>query len=209
MIGEPTSDFAVQDEGNIIYMCTMLGYFMLQRFGLWELGPWRLHWVPSPVPWKSSDLNCWHGPWLVHDVALNYRPLHTRDWVPMTNYTSSTLIVKIIIKKLKKKKKTGAGASSLHTTLEGPTEYVNARWIKSLHGFLHGTKWIMVCIHLDYFQKPPLGGKLNKKPLGDHGTRRKMYLQACPGNWWMYGRELRNVSFFRFDSDDRQVKTLP
>ena len=102
MIGEPTSDFAVQDEGNIIYMCTMLGYFMLQRFGLWELGPWRLHWVPSPVPWKSSDLNCWHGPWLVHDVALNYRPLHTRDWVPMTNYTSSTLIVKIIIKKFKK-----------------------------------------------------------------------------------------------------------
>ena len=25
--------------------------------------------------------------------------------------------------------KVGAGPSSLHTTLEGPTEYVNARWM--------------------------------------------------------------------------------
>ena len=34
-------------------------------------------------------------------------------------YTSSTLIGG----------KGGAGPSSLHTTLEGPTEYVNARWM--------------------------------------------------------------------------------
>ena len=33
------------------------------------------------------------------------------------------------------KKKGGAGPSSLHTTLEGPIEYVNARWMQSLHGF--------------------------------------------------------------------------
>jgi hypothetical protein len=32
----------------------------------------------------------------------------------------------------------GAGPSSLHATLEGPTEYVNARWMESLCGFLHG-----------------------------------------------------------------------
>ena len=57
-----------------------------------------------------------------------------------------------------------AGASSLHTTLEGPTEYVNARWMQSLHGFLHGIKWIMFHAHLDYFQKPPLEGRPNTKP---------------------------------------------
>ena len=34
-------------------------------------------------------------------------------------FTSSTLIGA----------KGGAGSSSLHTTLEGPTEYVNARWM--------------------------------------------------------------------------------
>ena len=35
------------------------------------------------------------------------------------HYTSSTLIIG----------KDGAGPSSLHTTLEGPTEYMNARWM--------------------------------------------------------------------------------
>jgi hypothetical protein len=40
---------------------------------------------------------------------------------------------------------------------------------KSLHGFLHGIEWIMFHGHLDYFPKPPLGGRPNTKP-GDHGT---------------------------------------
>jgi hypothetical protein len=53
--------------------------------------------------------------------------------------------------------------------LEGPTEYVNARWMKSLHGFLHGIEWIMFHGHLYYFQKPPLGGRSNTKP-GDYDT---------------------------------------
>ena len=75
------------------------------------------------------------------------------------HYTSSTLIGG----------KGGAGPSSLPTPLEGPTEYVNARWMWSLHGCLHGIKWIMFHGHLDYFQKPPLGGRSNTK-LGDHGT---------------------------------------
>ena len=62
-----------------------------------------------------------------------------------------------------------AGPSSLHTTLEGPTEYVNARWMSSLHGFLHDIEWITFHGHLDYFQKPPLGGRSSTKP-GDYGT---------------------------------------
>ena len=44
-------------------------------------------------------------------------------------------------------------------TLEGPMEYVNAKWMLSLHEFLHDIKWITFPGHLDYFQKPPLGGK--------------------------------------------------
>jgi hypothetical protein len=58
-----------------------------------------------------------------------------------------------------------AGPSSLHTTLEGPTKYVKARWMWSLHGI----EWITFHSHLDYFQKPPLGGRPNTK-LEDHGT---------------------------------------
>jgi hypothetical protein len=48
-------------------------------------------------------------------------------------------------------------------------EYVNARWIWSLHGFLHGIRWIMLHGHLDYYQKTPLGGRPTTK-LGGHGT---------------------------------------
>jgi hypothetical protein len=49
--------------------------------------------------------------------------------------------------------KGGVGPSSLHITLKGPTEYVNARWMERLHGFLHGIEWIMFHGHLDYFHK--------------------------------------------------------
>ena len=75
------------------------------------------------------------------------------------HYTSSTLIG-------------GKGEphpSLLHSMLEGLMEYVNVRWMYSLHGFLHGIKWIMFHGTLDYFQKPPFGGRSNTK-LGDHGT---------------------------------------
>ena len=74
------------------------------------------------------------------------------------HFTSSTLIGG----------KGGASSSSLHTTLEGPTEHVNARWMECLYGFLHGIELIMFHGHLDEFQKPPLGGRVNTK-LGDHG----------------------------------------
>ena len=43
-----------------------------------------------------------------------------------------------------------------------------ARWMYGLHGFVHGTEWIMFHGHLDYFQNPSLGGRPDTK-LGDHG----------------------------------------
>jgi hypothetical protein len=48
-------------------------------------------------------------------------------------------------------------------------EYVNARWMWSPRGFVHGIEWIMFHGHLNYSQKPPLGNRPNTKP-GDHGT---------------------------------------
>ena len=91
--------------------------------------------------------------WLVR--ATSHTWLRARG-----HYTSSTLVGG----------KGGAGPTSLHTTLEGPTEYVNARWMGSLHGFLHGIKWIMFHGRLDHFTKPLLGGRSNIKLQGDHGT---------------------------------------
>ena len=81
--------------------------------------------------------------------ATSHTKLRARD-----HYTSSTLIGG----------KGRVGPSLLHTMLEGPTEYVNARWIKSLYDFLRGIKWIVFQGHLDYFQKPPLGGRHDTKP---------------------------------------------
>ena len=68
---------------------------------------------------------------------------------------------------------------------EGPLEWVceckmdgRSIWILAWHrmghvswslGFLHGIEWVMFRGHLDFFQKPPLGGRPNTK-LGDHGT---------------------------------------
>jgi hypothetical protein len=77
-------------------------------------------------------------------------------------YTSSTLIGG----------KGGAGPSSLlHTTLEGPTKGVcECKTDVKSNGFLHGIKWIMFHGHLDYFQKPPLGGRPHTKSLGANGT---------------------------------------
>ena len=51
--------------------------------------------------------------WLLR--APSHMRLRARD-----HYTSSTLIGG---------NDGGAGPSSLHTTLEGPTEYANARWM--------------------------------------------------------------------------------
>ena len=59
--------------------------------------------------------------------------------------------------------------SSVEKAEPGPTEYVNAKWMYSLHGFLRGTEWIMYG-HLDkYFHNPLLGGRPITK-LQDYGT---------------------------------------
>ena len=96
-----------------------------------------------------------HGPYCEPALsATSHTRLRAHD-----HYTSSTLIC-------------GKGRvvpSFLHTTLEGPTEYVNARWMQSLHGFLYGIEWITFHGHLDYFQKPSFGGRSNTKPR-DYGT---------------------------------------
>jgi hypothetical protein len=86
--------------------------------------------------------------------AISHMITRARD-----HYTPSTLIGG----------KGVAHPSSLHTTLEGPTKYVNARWMQSLHEFLHHIKWIMFHGRLDYFRKPRHGGRPRTKP-GDHGT---------------------------------------
>ena len=64
--------------------------------------------------------------------------------------------------------KVGVGPSLLHTRLEGPTEYVNARWMQSLHGFLHGIGGSFFMINLTIFKNQPLGVRPNTKP-GDEG----------------------------------------
>ena len=56
-----------------------------------------------------------------------------------------------------------AGPSTLHTMLEGPTKYMNARWMWSLHGFLHGIKWIVFRDHLDNFKNHLLEVGLTQK----------------------------------------------
>jgi hypothetical protein len=68
-------------------------------------------------PWKMpSDMGQLHGPWCKHPLrATSHMRLRARD-----HYTSSTLIGV----------QGRPGPSSLHTTLEGPTTYVNAtRWM--------------------------------------------------------------------------------
>ena len=49
--------------------------------------------------------------------------------------------------------------------LRGPMEYVNARWMESLHGI----EWIVFHGHLDCFPNPPPGGRPTTKS-GDHGA---------------------------------------
>ena len=85
---------------------------------------------------------------------------HTR-LTACDHYTSSTLIGG----------EGGAGPSSLHTMLEGPTELCECKmdgkctWIPTWHQMDRGfvVNWI------DFFFKPPLGGR-SKTKLGDHGT---------------------------------------
>jgi hypothetical protein len=71
----------------------------------------------------------------------------------------------------------GAGPTSrLHTTmLEGPTDRVSM-WMQYdgckvyMDSYLRGIERIVFHGHLDYFQKPPLGGRPNTKSSQNHGT---------------------------------------
>ena len=70
----------------------------------------------------------------MHASWIWWGPLHTRDWEPVTiTLQASTFIGG----------KRRAGPISLHTMLEGPTEYVNARWMDV------ESTWIPTWIQMD------------------------------------------------------------
>ena len=54
---------------------------------------------------------------------------------------------------------------------EGLTKLLRSTYacLDSICDNLHGIKWVMFHGHLDYFQNPPLGGRLKRKPR-DHGS---------------------------------------
>ena len=61
--------------------------------------------------------------------------------------------------------KGGAGPSSLQSShytwgTNGVCLWMQDGW-QSLHEFIHGIEWIMFHGHLDYFPRPPLGGRPN------------------------------------------------
>ena len=88
-------------------------------------------------------------------------PLHTWDWVPV--------IVKLQALSLVEKAEPLQVRCFTLPLRDQRSNYVNARWMSSLHASLHGIEWIMFHGHLDFFQKPPLGGRPDTKPV-DHGT---------------------------------------
>ena len=112
-------------------------------------------------------------------------PLHTRIWQPVT-ITSSTLIGG----------KAGAGPSSLQSShyawgTNGARECkmdVKSAWIPN------DIKWVMFHGHLDYFQKPPFGGRPNTK-LGDHGT------QNAHNHWFILFYNVRGPAWIKFHSN--------
>ena len=92
-------------------------------------------------------------------IVHHWGPLHTQDWEPGT----------ISLQALSLVEKEELVQVCFTLRLRDQQSMWMARWMYSLHGFLHGIEWIMFHGHLDYFQKPPLGGRPNTKP-GDHGT---------------------------------------
>ena len=102
-------------------------------------------------------------------ILPKHWPLHTRDW----GHVTITLQTLSLLEKVE--------PVQVRFTLclrDQRSMWLNARWMQSLHGFVHGIEWIMFHGHLDYFQKPPLGGRPNTKPR-DHGT-----LNA-PNRWFI------------------------
>ena len=160
-------------------------FFCLDRARLmlgpcWDMSAWiRVLGTPQPhQPQASTWPSAVHQDWpkwtqkRLNPLSLICRPksptpltrplgpLRTRDWEPVTTTHEALSLAE----------KAEPVQVRFTTTFEGPTEYVNARWMWSLHGSLHGIEWIVFHGYLDCFQKPPLGGRLNTNPLGDHGT---------------------------------------
>ena len=102
--------------------------------------------IPTFSVWKESNRGL-------------LRPLHTWDWEPVSNTRKALSLVEKV------------EPVQVRFTLHLGDQW--SMWMqdgcKSPHGFLHGIEWIMFYGHLDYFQKPPLGGRSNTKS-GDHGT---------------------------------------
>jgi hypothetical protein len=106
-------------------------------------------------------------------------PLHTQDLEPVT----ITLQAFPLVEK--------AELVQVHFTLR--LRHQRSMWMqdgcKSLYGFLHGIKWIVFYGHLDYFQKPPLGGRPNTN--GETMTLRMLttiglfYFIMCEGPTWI------------------------
>ena len=80
-----------------------------------QIAPHTLH----SFALSSLKVHAHRGPCALFCILPSLGPLHSRDWEPMT----------ITLQALSIEEKGGAGPSSLHTMLEGPTEYVNARWM--------------------------------------------------------------------------------
>ena len=116
--------------------------FMMDEWGV--LCPFRL------PQWRVLNLN----------KCLSTRVLratYTQDWEPMTG----TLQTLSLAEKLASHYAWGTnGVYICECKMD-----IKSTWIPTWHRMDH-----VFMVTWDYFQKPPLGGRPNTKPLGDHGT---------------------------------------
>jgi hypothetical protein len=100
------------------------------------------------------------------------RPLHTRDWEPMT----ITLQALSLVEK--------AEPVQVRFTLRLRDR--RNKWMQDgckvyMDSFLHGIKWIMFMVTWTIFQKPPLGGRSNIKPrdYGISNVHNRWFILFC------------------------------
>ena len=122
--------------------CSIASTGVCQRGGVWRGSIWR-RWCQ--LWWEGRLLSIWLPRRGFRSMSSSHKTRatsHTRLRAH-DHFTSSTLMGG----------KGGAGSSSLHTTLEGPTEHVNARWMECLHDFLHGIELILFHGHFGRISK--------------------------------------------------------
>ena len=107
-----------------------------------------MHWTHDTAIHEYSWIQHTISPWYVY---VELEPLCTWDWEPMTFTLQALSLVE----------KVESVQVRFTLCLRDPMEYLNARWMQSLHGFLHNIEWIIFHGHLDYFWKSPLGGRPN------------------------------------------------